>query len=313
MMVEKRRTSAGSGPSISVIIPVHNGERTIERCLLSVLDQTMVDFEVVVVDNASTDSTKDVILSLSRKNPRIKYAYEGRKGRGHARAKGIESSTGEILTWTDADCEVPRDWLERLLAPMIEGKEKIVQGNEDTIRSGFWSARAQKAGQRHMDSQVREPPYIDHLDTKNFGIRKDLLVEIGGFDRRLKALEDFELKIRLKKAGNKFFYIRDLRVKHHHRETFRELFRSRFEQGFWAAVIFYLHRDFFDSENGRDNTIKSMYILDMLMFPLHLGVFLFRNGPREWIFEAFTGYIWRMGNLKGRFCWRRYLEETSDG
>ncbi|MGA1848891.1 MAG: glycosyltransferase [Thermoplasmatota archaeon] len=299
-------------PDISVIIPVHNGERTIERCLLSVLDQTIDDFEVVVVDNASTDSTKEMIISLSKKDPRLRYTFEGRKGRGYARSKGIEFAGGKVLAWTDADCEVPRDWLKRLLDPMVHGKEMIVQGNEDNIRSGFWSSRAQEAGQRHMDNQVRNPPYIDHLDTKNFGIRKDLLIKIGGFDKRLKALEDFELKIRIKKAGKRILYIRDLKVKHHHRETLGDLFRSRFEQGFWAAVIFYLHKDFFDSENGRDNTIKSMYLLDTIMFPLHLGIFLLRNGPREWIFEAVTGYIWRMGNLKGRICWRRALEDSRD-
>jgi glycosyltransferase involved in cell wall biosynthesis len=290
---------------ISVIIPVHNGEKTIERCLESIIDQSIKEFEVVVVDNASNDATKDLISAYSRKDPRIKYVFEGRKGRGHARARGIECSKGSIIAWTDSDCVVPYNWLEQLTGPISRGEEIVVQGNEDSIASGYWSIQTQEAGQRHMDDQVSQSHYIDHIDTKNLGIEKDLLVSVGGFDRRLKALEDFELKVRLKKAGRRFLYMRDLRVKHHHRESFKELFRSRFEQGYWAAVIFRMHRDFFDSENGQDNTIKSMYILDTLKFPLHLMLFLFHHGPRKFIFEAITGYIWRLGNMKGRLRWKR--------
>ena len=299
--------------SISVVIPVRNGERTIRRCLGSICDQTISDFEIVVVDNGSTDSTRDLIKALAAIDERIIYKFEGRPGRGHARSKGLKTSTGRVIAWTDADCQVPRDWVERITAPIIIGEENIVQGNEDQILTGFWSDQAQKAGQRHMDDQVRDPPYIDHIDTKNLAISRDVLVNVGGFDERLRALEDFELKVRLKKAGYRILYMRDLQVKHHHRETFGQLFRSRYEQGYWAGVIFFMHRDFFDSEKGRDNTIKSMYAKDWIMFPLHLILFFFKMGPRKFLFEAVTGYIWRMGNLKGRLCHRKVLEENSDG
>ena len=300
LMANKRKSDIEHQVPISVIIPVHNGENTIEKCLDSIIDQSLDEFEIVVVDNASSDATKEKIHAFSSKDPRIRYVFEGKKGRGHARAKGIESSTGCILAWTDADCVVPHNWLERLTNLILNGEELVVQGNEDSITLGYWANQTQQAGQRHMDDQVNQLYYIDHLDTKNFGIQKNLLIKVGGFDRRLKALEDFELKIRLKKAGKRIFYIRDLKVKHHHRQSFGELFRSRFEQGYWAAVIFHLHRDFFDLEGGQDNTIKSMYFLDTLKFPLHLILFLFRHGPRKFIFEAVTGYIWRLGNMKGR-------------
>lgn len=311
-MTNKSTSNIGPDPVISVIIPVHNGENTIEKCLDSIIDQSISEFEVVVVDNASNDATKDLIYAYSIKDRRIRYFFEVKKGRGHARARGIECSRGSILAWTDADCVVPHNWLEQLTGPISRGEEMVVQGNEDFINSGYWSIQTQEAGQRHMDDQVKQQHYIDHVDTKNLGIKKDLLIKIGGFNRRLKALEDFELKVRLKKAGKKIFYMRDLRVKHFHRERFKDLFRSRFEQGYWAAVIFFLHREFFDSENGQDNTIKSMYILDILKFPLHLALFLFRHGPRKFIFEAVTGYIWRLGNLKGRLKWKKALEGSKD-
>ena len=307
-MISERTLGNGSKSLISVIIPVHNGESTIEKCLDSIIDQSISEFEVVVVDNASNDATRDLIGVYSIKDPRIKYVFEGRKGRGHARARGIECSNGSIMAWTDSDCVVPHNWLEQLTGPILRGEEMVVQGNEDSIGSGYWSTQTQLAGQRYMDDQVKQPPYIDHVDTKNLAIRRDLLLEIGGFDSRLKSSEDFELKIRLKKAGKRIFYMRDLYVKHHHRERFRELFRRRFEQGYWVAVIFYMHRDFFDSEKEPDNTIKSMYISDTLLFPLHLMLFLVRHGPRKFFFEVATGYMWRMGNLKGRLNCKKILE-----
>jgi glycosyltransferase involved in cell wall biosynthesis len=308
MTIEKNAV-IGTDPPISVIIPVHNGERTIEKCLESILDQSISDFEVVVVDNASTDSTKKLIFSYASKDPRIRYVYERKKGRGNARARGIKCAKGGILAWTDADCVVPPNWLEQLTGPIIREEEMVVQGNEDSMGNGYWADQTQIAGQRHMDNLVAESSYIDHIDTKNLGIKRNLIIEIGGFDKRLKALEDFELKVRLKKTRKKIYYQRDLRVQHHHRERFNQLFRSRFEQGYWAAVIFFLHRDFFDSEKGEDNVIKSMYLMDTLTFPLHLMLFLFRHGPRKFLFEAMTGYIWRLGNLKGRFRWKSELEK----
>jgi len=300
-------------PLISVIIPVRNGELTLERCLNSIVKQSISQYEIIVVDNSSNDSTPDIVRSFSSSDPRIVYRFEPRRGRGPARAEGIRVSRGSVLAWTDADCEVPTDWLERIIEPIMKSGEGVVQGNEDLMQMGFWSNLAQDAGQRHYEGQILDPPYIDHVDTKNFAIRKDILMEIGGFDRRLRALEDFELKIRLKRSGYRTLFLRDLRVKHYHRETFFDLFRSRFEQGFWAAVIFYLHRDFFDSEKGRDNTIKSMYIKDVIMFPMHLALFLLRYGPRKFFFEAITGYIWRLGNFKGRLLHRKILEERSNG
>jgi len=311
-MTGSKRTETATGISISVIVPVRNGERTIDGCLGSILDQSIRDFEVVVVDNASDDATRTLVEKYSKKDPRIRYVFESRLGRGNARSCGIECSRGSILAWTDSDCVVPHDWLEKLTTPIIEGREVIVQGGEDPITDGYWSIQAQIAGERHRDCQMKSPPYIDHIDTKNLGIRKDILLKVGGFDKRLKALEDYELKIRLKIAGKKIFYLKDLRVKHHHREGLKELFRSRFEQGYWATVIFYIHKDFFRSEKGEDSTIKSMYIFDILMFPVHLMLFLVRRGPREFLFEALTGYIWRWGNLIGRFTWRKTLEGSND-
>ena len=91
---------------------------------------------------------REKVLSYSKKDSRIKYVFEGKKGRGEARARGIEYSKGSIVAWTDSDCEVPHHWLEKLTVSINQGDEMVVQGNEEQIKSGYWTDEAQKAGQR---------------------------------------------------------------------------------------------------------------------------------------------------------------------
>src|SRR5215470_11479521 len=99
-------------PSVSVVVPVRNGERTIEACLTSILrsDYPEALREVVVVDNASTDRTADIV----RRYP-VKHVHEPVRGRSHARNRGIQSSAGHIVAFTDADCVVAGSWLRELV------------------------------------------------------------------------------------------------------------------------------------------------------------------------------------------------------
>lgn len=79
-------------PKVSVIIPVYNGEKTLARCLNSVLNQTHSNYEVIVVDNNSTDKTKEIINKFKEEDSKIRYAFEPYRSRGAARNKGIETA-----------------------------------------------------------------------------------------------------------------------------------------------------------------------------------------------------------------------------
>lgn len=84
-------------PKISVVIPVYNGAKTLRQCFESVLNQTYLNYDVIVVDNNSTDRTRQVIQEFQTKNSKIKYVYETYRSRGAARNAGINAA-GEKLS-----------------------------------------------------------------------------------------------------------------------------------------------------------------------------------------------------------------------
>ena len=92
---------------ISIIIPAYNVEKYISKCLESIINQTFTDYEVLIVDDGSTDGTKCVCRDWIKKDCRIRYYEIAHQGQGPARNKGIQESKGEYLVFVDAD-----DWLE---------------------------------------------------------------------------------------------------------------------------------------------------------------------------------------------------------
>ncbi|NHM29994.1 glycosyltransferase family 2 protein [Neobacillus terrae] len=88
-------------PDISIIIPVYNGAGTIKQAIASCLAQTYENFEIIIVDNASTDNTKEIVSSFN--SEKVKYFYTDQKGRSNARNIGLQKAKGEWIQFLDAD------------------------------------------------------------------------------------------------------------------------------------------------------------------------------------------------------------------
>ena len=98
-------------PKVSIIIPTYNRAHLIAECLESVLNQTFNDYEVIVVDDGSTDNTKEAVEPYF---DRIRYTKQENRGNAGARNSGIELAKGEIIAFTDADCAPSVDWLRNI-------------------------------------------------------------------------------------------------------------------------------------------------------------------------------------------------------
>lgn len=112
---------------VSVIIPVYNGEKTIKRCLESVMGQTLSDIEIIVVNDGSRDNTANVVADFD--DGRIRVINIENSGQGYARNAGIEASSGEYLAFADADDEMASDMLEKMYAEAKRTDADVVQCN----------------------------------------------------------------------------------------------------------------------------------------------------------------------------------------
>ena len=101
---------------ISIIVPVFNSEKTIERCLTSLINQSYFDIEIIVVDDGSTDRTARLIEKIAEKTSLVKYFYQENSGVSAARNLGISKSNGEYIMFVDSDDCLERNACELLIS-----------------------------------------------------------------------------------------------------------------------------------------------------------------------------------------------------
>ena len=111
---------------ISVVVPAYNAERTIKRCLESILRQTYSNLEVLLINDGSIDSTEDICLKIAENDNRLKVVTIPNGGVSHARNVGIEKATGELITFVDADDYIDADMYQTLNDTMEKYNVPIV-------------------------------------------------------------------------------------------------------------------------------------------------------------------------------------------
>ena len=100
-------------PIVSVIVPVYNTQKFIDRCLKSIIRQTFKDFEIVIINDGSTDNSLDICKSYSLQDDRIRIFTKENGGLASARNAGIAKARGEYIKFVDSDDEIPDDCLEK--------------------------------------------------------------------------------------------------------------------------------------------------------------------------------------------------------
>jgi len=185
---------------ISVVIPAYNEEQIIGRCLKAFVHQTTTErFEIILVNNNSTDRTVEIARSFEKKIP-LRIVDEKEKGRGHARARGFKEAKGEIILSTDADAIAPPHWIEDMRKAFEDPKVLAVTGTGKMIdASGFKNTLATVSlpWVMHLYALLHQHHWLSGF---NFGIRKDIYEKSGGF-KAINGLEDIDLGFRVRKLG----------------------------------------------------------------------------------------------------------------
>lgn len=214
-----------SSSILSVIIPVYNDPDGLRQTLFSLINQRHnLEFEIVVVDNNSTDNTPQVVKEFEGKHPEVVFSYKETDIQSSyaARNTGIQNASGEILAFIDADVTVESDWVTSVIEWFEETTVDYLGCNVEMYipdgRNSIWA---------QYDISMGLP--VEHyLETKQFmptcalAVRREVIDEIGFFDQSLTSGGDKEFGKRVHRAGYRMEYDDQLLVRHPVRTTFEE-------------------------------------------------------------------------------------------
>lgn len=196
---------------VSIVIPAYNEEAYIRACLKSLVQQTTKHpFEVIVVDNGSTDGTAQIAKEFLGVLP-LRLITEKRKGRGAARHTGYMQTRGDIILSTDADVSVPPDWIETMIKPFAVPNVVGVTGT-CYITDRSWLANT-------IFNLIQPTAMWFHRAVfgsfwvlgSNGAVRKTAYLASGGFNTVLNSQEDTQFSLTLRDYG-KIVYAANSRV-----------------------------------------------------------------------------------------------------
>ncbi len=204
---------------VTVVVCAFNAEHTLEPCLQSLASLAYPGFEVVVIDDGSTDRTARIADEFV--GPSVRVIHQENRGLSAARNRGIEEAGGEVVAFTDADCVVDPDWLTYLVGKLSEGRVAVGGPNlsppEERLVPSVVAAAP--GGPTHvlLDDDVAE-----HVPGCNMAFDKTALVGIGGFrDEYRVAGDDVDVCWRLQEAGHTIGFSPAAVVWHFRRHTVR--------------------------------------------------------------------------------------------
>ncbi len=201
--VQVPMASSKGPPSVSVVIPAYNEEKYLPLCLESIKKQDYAaEYEVIVVDNASTDNTAKIALDWG-----AKVVYESKRSPACARQRGAEVATGEVIAFIDADTQAPPCWLSAIVSRFVqEPKTVVISGPYAYFDAGSIARIASYIG--NFISIIIDQVFRKVLNKgsavwgSNFAVRRSALLEVGGFDTSIRFYgEEYELSLRLRIAG----------------------------------------------------------------------------------------------------------------
>jgi glycosyltransferase involved in cell wall biosynthesis len=240
------------GRSISVVIPNYNGARSIGSCLEALFASSYDNFEVVVVDDCSSDDSPGII----RRFPCRLVTLEKQSGAARARNIGAQNSGGEVLFFIDADCIVQRDTLARVDRSAGVSDKAVIGGTytrlpeDDCFFSTFQSVFI------HYSETKRERP--DYIASHAMAIRRELFEKSGGFPETfMPIIEDVEFSHRLRRSGSALRMDPSILVSHSFDFTLTKSLRNAFRKSMYWTAYSLKNRDLLKDSGTASKELKT--------------------------------------------------------
>ncbi len=249
-----------SQPKVSVVVASYNGARTLRLCLESLQRLNYPDYEIILVDDGSTDETQKIVTEINEQRRTrgdvtypaiVNVRHEKNFGLSIARNTGIVAATGEIVAFTDADCRADEDWLYYLVGSFA-GSEFVGVGGPNLLPPEDSRVAAtvmvSPGGPAHVMLTDRE---AEHIPGCNMAFYKRALEGIGGFDPIFtKAGDDVDVCWRLQQAGCKIGFSPSAFVWHYRRSTVAAYLKQQEGYGEAEALLVRKHPENFNSFGG---------------------------------------------------------------
>ncbi|MBW4440979.1 MAG: glycosyltransferase [Plectolyngbya sp. WJT66-NPBG17] len=225
-------------PSVSIIVPIYNGETDLPALLTCLQAQTYPNFECLLVDNNSNDRTSELLKAAE--SDRIRSLNQSQIQSSYAaRNLGIQNASSEILAFTDADCRPEPNWLAELIQPFSDSSVGLVAGEIKPLPGHTlleqYADRQETLSQKHTLSH----PFCAYGQTANLAIRFEAFKQVGLFRPYLTTGGDADICWRiLRETSWQLRFVETAIVRHRHRTTLTEL-RSQWRR--YGRSNRYLH------------------------------------------------------------------------
>jgi GT2 family glycosyltransferase len=235
--------------SISVIIPNHNRSEALKITLENLAKQTLArqDFEVLIVDDGSTDNSMETIQEYHHRSG-FNFLQQTQSGPAVARNNGVLKTSGEICVFLDADMVPKTDLLEQYLLAHRSTGSGIAIGRILTWKDSN-DCMFERVTRMENFHDLGEKPFeveFYHLASGNFSIDREDFRRLGGFDGRLIMTEDTDLGFRAKKMGIYIAYCPKAIGYHNHPKTFVQRCQQIRSSAYWTARLFMIHNEMSD-------------------------------------------------------------------
>lgn len=234
-------------PKVSVVVASYNGGKTLKICLESLGRLNYPDYEVILVDDGSTDGTPEIAARF----PAVRVIRQANLGLSAARNAGIAAARGEVVAFTDSDCRADEDWLYYVVGDLLRSDFAGMGGHnflppEDSPTAA--AVMASPGGPAHVMLTDRE---AEHIPGCNMVFYKSALEQVGGFDPVFrKAGDDVDICWRLQSEGYRLGFSPGGFVWHYRRSTVRAYLKQQAGYGEAEAMLARKHPEFFSSLGG---------------------------------------------------------------
>jgi len=280
---------------ISVVIPAHNASRTLGECLQAIRRSQYSEYEIIVVDDASTDETAQVAAQYACRVLRL----PNNVGAAQAKNLGVNEAQGEIILFTDADIVVKPDTLKRvaedLSDPTLDGVVGLL-GKE--LRYGNFSSQFKNLWMYYTYARLAASPTaingVGVFFTSLAAVRKDVFLHLDGFDTHYQGAsvtEDIEFGQRLLTAGHRIWLDARLEVEHLKHYTFQGLLKTDLQRAFGLSKTWLRKK----LEPAQRSSGQKYYASVPLFFIL--GVPLAWLLPISFVWSLSTWPVWHLAFL----------------